>query len=172
MPVDLVELLARRGSAYLGAGDFSVAFADPLCAATAIKIGHSLSDGWPAWAAFAVDRPGPHVPRVHSLRWIWSRSGAPLFYVAEVERLDPAEEPRTWLRECPDGKRDPIALATHIADRHPAVAELLIAARAAFPAGTFDMGPANWLRRPDNTLVLNDPLSWRARVGPTTHLEI
>ena len=169
---DLTELLARRGSAFLGAGDFSVVVADPECPRTAIKIGHSLSDGWPAWAAWAVDHPGPHVPVVHALRWIWSRSGAPLMYVAELERLAPAAEPRAWLAACPEGKRMPCALASYLDERHPPIAAMLRAARRAFPAGTFDMGVANWMARPDGTLVLTDPLSWRARVGPITHIEI
>ena len=169
---DLAELLARRGSAFLGAGDFSIVVADPECADTAIKLGHSLSDGWPAWAAFAVEHGGSHVPVVNSLRWIWSRSGAPLFYVAGLERLAPAAEPRAWLAECPEGKRMPCALASYLDERHPAISALLRSARAAFPAGTFDMGIANWMARADGTLVLTDPLSWRARVGPTTHIEI
>ena len=54
----------------------------------------------------------------------------------------------------------------------PGIAALLRAARRAFPAGTFDMGHANWMRRTDGTLVLTDPLSWRARVGPVTYIEI
>ncbi len=101
---DLADILAGRGSALLGAGGFSIVVADPECPRTAIKIGPSLSDAWPAWAAFAVDHPGPHVPVVHSLRWIWSRSGAPLFYVAEVERLRPTDAARAWLEACPEGR--------------------------------------------------------------------
>ena len=169
---DLAEILAGRGSALLGAGGFSVVVADPECPRTAIKIGPSLSDAWPAWAAFALDNPGPHVPVVHSLRWIWSRSGAPLFYVAEVERLQPTDAARAWLADCPEGRRMPCALAAYLDDTHPGIAALLRAARRAFPAGTFDMGPDNWMERDDGTLVLTDPLSWRARVGPTTNIEI
>ncbi len=172
MPSSLEELLAQRGSSRLGAGDFSLVFADPACPRTAIKIGHSLSDGWPARAAFARGHGGPHVPVVHSPRWIWSRSGAPLFYVAEVERLAPALEPRAWLRACPEAKRDPLALAERIEAAQPGIACLLRDARKAFPAGGFDMGQANWLIRADGTLVLNDPLSWRARAGPTTHIAL
>ena len=169
---DLAEILAGRGSALLGAGGFSVVVADPECPRTAIKIGPSLSDAWPAWAAFAIEHPGPHVPVVHSLRWIWSRSGAPLFYVAEVERLQPTDAARLWLADCPGGKHMPCALAAYLESREPAIAALLRAARRAFPAGTFDMGHANWMARLDGTLVLQDPLSWRARVGPVTHIEI
>ncbi len=169
---DLADILAGRGSALLGAGGFSIVVADPECPRTAIKIGPSLSDAWPAWAAFALEHPGPHVPVVHSLRWIWSRSGAPLFYVAEVERLEPTDAARAWLADCPEGKRMPCALASYLDTREPAIAALLRAARRAFPAGTFDMGHANWMQRPDGTLVLQDPLSWRARVGPVTHIEI
>ncbi len=169
---DLADILAGRGSALLGAGGFSIVVADPECPRTAIKIGPSLSDAWPAWAAFALEHPGPHVPVVHSLRWIWSRSGAPLFYVAEVERLEPTDVARAWLADCPEGKRMPCALASYLDTREPAIAALLRAARRAFPAGTFDMGHANWMQRPDGTLVLQDPLSWRARVGPVTHIEI
>ncbi len=169
---DLADILAGRGSTLLGAGGFSIVVADPECPRTAIKIGPSLSDAWPAWAAFAVDHPGPHVPVVHSLRWIWSRSGAPLFYVAEVERLRPTDAARAWLEACPEGRAMPCALAAYLDNRRPAVATLLRAARRAFPAGTFDMGPDNWMARPDGTLVLQDPLSWRARVGPVTHIAI
>ena len=170
--LDLADILAGRGSALLGAGGFSIVVADPDDARTAIKIGPSPADAWPAWAEFAWLNPGPHVPVVHSLRWIWSRSGVPLFYVAELERLQPTDAARAWLADCPEGKRMPCALASYLDEREPAIAALLRAARRAFPAGTFDMGHANWMRRPDGTLVLQDPLSWRARVGPVTHIEI
>ena len=169
---DLADILAGRGSALLGAGGFSLVVADPECPRTAIKLGPSLSDAWPAWAAFALDHGGPHVPVVHSLRWIWSRSGAPLFYVAEMERLEATDAARAWLADCPEGKRMPCALAARLDVEQPGIAALLRAARRAFPAGTFDMGHANWMRRTDGTLVLTDPLSWRARVGPVTHIEI
>ncbi len=66
----------------------------------------------------------------------------------------------------------PCALAAYLESREPTIAALLRAARRAFPAGTFDMGHANWMARADGTLVLQDPLSWRARVGPVTHIEI
>lgn len=172
MTASLADILAGRGSALLGAGGFSIVVADPECPRTAVKIGPSLSDAWPAWAAFAVDRPGPHVPVIHSLRWIWSRSGTPLFYVAELERLQPTDVACAWLDDCPEGKRMPCALAAYLDERHPSIATLLRDARRAFPAGTFDMGHHNWMARADGTIVLQDPLSWRARVGPVTHIEI
>ena len=158
--------------ALLGAGGFSIVVADPDCPHTAIKVGPSLSDPWPAWAEFALLNPGPHVPAVHSLRWLWSRSGTPLFYVAEMERLVRSDVARAWLADCPEGRRMPCALAAYLDGREPAIAALLRAARRAFPAGTFDMGPDNWMARADGTVVLNDPLSWRARVGLVTHIEI
>ena len=89
-----------------------------------------------------------------------------------MERLQRTDAARAWLMDCPEGKRMPCALAARLEGEHPGLAALLRAARCAFPGGTFDMGVANWMRRADGTLVLTDPLSWRARVGPVTHIEI
>lgn len=172
MDFDFGAHLAARGSQLLGAGGFSAVVADPGDPASAIKIGLSTHDGWPVWARWSRENPDPHVPAVHSLRWLRSRAGLRLFFVAEMERLEPADEPRAWMRDAPHRKRDPLALAAFLEREHPAIAALLRQARAAFPAGTFDMGVRNWMVRPSTgDLVLTDPLSWRARVGSTDLIE-
>ena len=151
-------LLARHGLELLGVAHTAFAFSPPDAPHLAVKVGLDPDDGWPAWAVWARQNPSPHLPRVASLDWIVT-GGRRRLFVAAVERLYPSLVGRRWIKACPGGKRDPLALAAHVAPSHPSVAALLRAAAAAFPAGRWDMGGPNWLERQDGTLVLNDPLS-------------
>ena len=158
MSASIEALLARHDLTLLGAAHTAFAFAPPDDRRLAIKVGLDPEDGWPAWATWCQGNPGPHVPRVGELAW-FSAGGRPRLFLAAVERLHPTLVGSRWIRACPAGKRDPLALADHVEAIHPGVAALLRAAAQAFPAGRWDMGGPNWLERDDGTLVLNDPLS-------------
>lgn len=159
MPASIEDLLASTGATVLGVGGAAFAYQIPQIPERAVKVGVDLDDGWPAWAAWCRQRRCPHVPRVDSFQWVLDHAGRRLLYVAVTEALYPSEWAREFLRPDKSLKKRPLDFAARVRASHPAVASMLEAAAAAFPGAVWDMHRANWLERPDGTVVLNDPLA-------------
>lgn len=164
--------LAARGAELLGHGDFAAVISDPSDPTRVLKFGLSTADAWPAWARFSREYQSTHTPVIHNFRWLANEAGHRIMYVAEVERLQPWDGTEHAELRGLLGSSKLRADAGELADAVGLIdfglACFLYQVRRAFPFGTHDMGPSNWMIRPSTGgLVLNDPLSYRANVGDT-----
>ena len=160
----------KQGARMLGVADNSFVFQDPVDNTKVLKLSLAPQDGWRTWANWAMQvRAGApqigydprHLPVIFEHHRVGSMTVARMEKLEAVPKFHPA---RAKMRE---NKRDPrrLAFALKDAGEPRAVTELLLRAHTIFPDAHWDLGPTNWMKRPDGTLVLNDPISHMRQLG-------